>query len=152
MYLKNLHGKIVYECRNHTIKECLYEAVQNNIDLTGVNLRKANLSGIHLYRGALKRACFWGANLKGARIINASLSHCDFRFCNFDNSFVQNCPFNHADFRGAIFKELKIKNNNFSNCRISNLNIIDPIFDFNKKTTGVFYFDQNGNQDFIKTK
>jgi hypothetical protein len=74
MKIKNaLSGNIIaeYECEN--ILECVFLAVSNNLNLSGADLYRANLSGADLSGADLPRANLSGADLdKKHRFISIS--------------------------------------------------------------------------------
>ena len=120
MYLKNLNGEVIYEGRSYILSSLVVEAIENNIDLSAVNLRGARLKNINLNGVNLNGACFWGASLQNVDLSNAKLNQADFR-----NSKIINCPFLQARCANANFLGTSFDATDFTQCDLSNTKFSD---------------------------
>lgn len=94
--IKNIDGEILftYTCDNNSLKETIEQAIRQNINLRGADLRDINLSGSDLnhanlryadLRGAnLRETSLRGANLYGADLRGADLTYTDFTWCTLN--------------------------------------------------------------------
>ena len=103
MYLKSTSGKILYEGRFSSIKKGVEMAVSDNTDLTGINLRYANLAHASLDQAKMSNACLWGANLSHTDLCGADLQGADFRTTHLLHSCLAEANCEKADFKGAYF-------------------------------------------------
>jgi len=60
MFLKSVSEKVLYESRQHVMKDVLSEAIGDGVCLKNVNLRKAKLDGFVFQGVCLDSACLWG--------------------------------------------------------------------------------------------
>lgn len=86
-----------------SLRACLEEAVVQDIDLTGADLRNAALTNANLDGARLQHAQFDGANLAGANLSECLLNGANFQGAElyntcFAQSFLRGC-----DFRGGFF-------------------------------------------------
>jgi uncharacterized protein YjbI with pentapeptide repeats len=119
MFLVSLNGDILYEGRAHCIADLLAQAVREEVDLSGVNLRRASLRGVDLRGAILKRACLWGADLRNADLTDAILCGADCRVANMKRANLTLARCEKADFRGARMNEAKIYAADFKGCEFS---------------------------------
>ncbi|MCI5061256.1 MAG: pentapeptide repeat-containing protein [Alphaproteobacteria bacterium] len=119
MYLRSVEGKILFEGRFASIKEGVQIAVEKGCDLTGVDLRKTNLSGAFLDKAHMPKACFWGANLKDANMSEGHFCGADFRTANLLGTCLAESDLEDSDFSGAYFSRTIVTDGNLQNCRFS---------------------------------
>lgn len=119
MYLKSVSGKILFEGRFSNVRKGLEMAVIDKCDLTGINLRQANLSGAHIDGANMPRACLWGANLGGADLSEANLEAADLRTANLLDTCLAEAYCHGADFSGAYFSRTIFRDTDLSNTRFS---------------------------------
>ena len=81
--IKSIFGDVLfeYEKENNTLKDTLEKAVKSGADLSGANLRWANLSGADLSGANLS-----GANLRWANLSGANLSGANLRWANLSGA------------------------------------------------------------------
>jgi uncharacterized protein YjbI with pentapeptide repeats len=65
---KHNDGEILYEGEFGTLKHCLEDAVNRNIDLSYIDLRNQNLSNVNIDSAHMPYADFLGSNLSGANL------------------------------------------------------------------------------------
>ncbi len=128
MLLKSVSGEVLYESRKLLIKDAVEEAVRNNVDLSGIDLRHAYLNNARLGGAKLQDACLWGANLSGADLTRACLFGADLRLCDMRGSYWQEANLSRADFRGAKIRHVitdlaHINEGIFSKVQIQHLDI-----------------------------
>jgi uncharacterized protein YjbI with pentapeptide repeats len=100
----------LYDMRIHYFGE----AVRKNwVDLKYVNLRLAELTGIHLYRANLEGAILEGANAfgRGTQLFGS----------DFENADLKDANIQQADARGANFKSANLKRAHLSGADLSPL-------------------------------
>lgn len=93
--------------------------VFENADLSGLDLRGENLSGLILVSSALK-----GCDLRGANLIEVQLSGCDLRDANFEKADLSNadltgCRATGARFHAANIEEMTADEGQFEGCDFS---------------------------------
>ena len=76
--IKTCAGSVLFISEKETIKEAMVEAVANEADLCGANLRGANLCEADLHGANLREADLRGANLRGADLREADLMEAKF--------------------------------------------------------------------------
>ena len=83
-------------------------------DLSGANLSTANLSGANLSGANLSNANLRGADLSGANLRNANLSNANLSGANLRGANLSNANLSNADLRGAkgITDDTPISSNN----------------------------------------
>ena len=86
----------LFECEAESIKECVESAVSNDDNLSGADLRYADLRGADLRYADLRGAYLRGADLRGASLIGADLSDADLSGANLSDAYLRG-----ADLRGA---------------------------------------------------
>jgi uncharacterized protein YjbI with pentapeptide repeats len=91
--IKNLYGRILYECEAESIKEAVEKAVKE-----GVSLYKAILIGENLK----------GINLSGACLIESSLIWSNLEEANLENSNLEGADFQGANLKGANLNRVNI--------------------------------------------
>lgn len=119
MYLKSVNGKILFEGRFSSLRHGVELAVEERVDLRGINLRLANLAGARLDNARMTGGCFWGANLKGTNFAGAILENCDFRTANFLDTCLAEAVCRGADFSGAYFSRTIVRTADLADTRFS---------------------------------
>ncbi len=119
MYLKSLSGKILFEGRFHSVRQGVEMAIAEGVNLSGANLRKANLLNAMMDGANLKGACFWGANLTGADMAGCDLSQADFRTASLAGVCLAQADATKADFSGAYFSRTIIREADLTQTRFS---------------------------------
>jgi len=89
--------------QNGTIREYAAERHENDeqIDLSGADLREANLSGADLIEANLSGADLREANLRGADLIEANLSGADLSGVNLRGANLRGADLSGVNLRGA---------------------------------------------------
>jgi uncharacterized protein YjbI with pentapeptide repeats len=87
----HLTGKVLYESKHKTVRECIEEAVKKGIALRNADFRNTDLRGADFSSADFSGAYFRGANLERADISCADLRGADLRGAYFSG----------ADFSGA---------------------------------------------------
>ncbi len=95
--------KLLYEGNFDTFRACTEQAVRENIDLAGANLRNQNLANACLDDGLFSRADFTGANLSGANLSEASLRGACLAGCDLYNTCLAYTDLRECDFQNASF-------------------------------------------------
>ena len=93
MKIRSLTGETLFQGDGGSLKACVEAAVGRRIDLTGADLRDADLSGIKLSFAVFENADLSGACLAdsylayvvftGARLARADLTHAYLPYANF---------------------------------------------------------------------
>jgi uncharacterized protein YjbI with pentapeptide repeats len=133
-------GKRYSQARNQAIREL----VDNNVDLSGINLENTDLSYADLDYAAFSNANFsnanldhvslycsilYRANLSHASLIDATLGCAMFHFANLSNADLSNADFTSSNMPGPIdrpystdFSNANLKNANLSNAKLKGVN------------------------------
>jgi len=106
-------GNIIFESGKETIKEAVIEAKNSEVDLSGANLRGANLyevdlsganlRGANLYEVDLSGADLYEADLSGANLYEADLSGADLSEANLSEANLYGANLNGAELNCAKF-------------------------------------------------
>lgn len=86
-----------------TVKDCLEEAVEKGLSLSGADLRFQNLGHANLDDAHLDHADFTGSNLIGANLSEARLNHAKFIGCSLESACLAFSTLDHADFSDCRF-------------------------------------------------
>ena len=81
-------------------------------DLSGADLRRANLSGAYLSDADLRRANLSGADLSGADLRRANLSDADLRRANLSGADLRRANLSDADLRRANLSDADLRRAN----------------------------------------
>lgn len=119
MKLVSLQGKTLFEGRFSTLRRCVEAAIDDNIDLTGVNLRRARLRHACLDGGRLAGACLWGAQLAHAQMSGADFTGADFRLSDLKDACLAQSSCRGCDFRGAYFTGAIVRDSYFDAAEFS---------------------------------
>lgn len=119
MYLKSITGEVLFEGRFNTVRQALEQAVNDNVVLSSVDLRQANLVGAELDNARLSQACLWGASLRKANITGVQLREIDCRNVDMTDCCLSESDCYGADFSGSyfsctIFRETNLESAQFS--------------------------------------
>ncbi len=93
------------------------------VDLSQANLKDAQLEEVDFSYSDLKKTIFWGANLKKAKLQSADMKRADFSWsdCNKAN-------FNNADLNGANFSNATLKKADLSNTDLQWADLNNALF------------------------
>ena len=125
MIIHSIKGKKLYESKARTIRTTLEEAVANDVDLTGADLRKANLKNASLDGLKAPKSCFWGANLACADMAGADLSGSDLRNTALDGVCLAHTKLCKVDLQGAYFSHTILEDADLQGARISCISFFD---------------------------
>ena len=108
---------VIWEGEAATVKDAIYAAIGARADLTGANLRRADLTGADLtganlrganLRGAdLTRADLTGANLRRADLTGANLTGADLRRADLTGANLTGADLRRADLTGANLRVIR---------------------------------------------
>jgi hypothetical protein len=109
--LSRFDGRLLYECKAHSILECLRKGTAANVDLSYADLssanlryadlRYANLSYADLSSANLRSADLRSANLSSANLSSANLSSADLRSANLSSANLSYANLSSADLSSA---------------------------------------------------
>jgi hypothetical protein len=71
--IRSRGGRVLYSTEATSLKDCVEQAVRENVDLSNAVLIRADLDGANLYEAILGHADLYAANLSGANLIRANL-------------------------------------------------------------------------------
>lgn len=125
MIIYSVKGKKLFQSQYKTIRAALEEAVANDINLAGADLRKANLKNASLDGLNAPKSCLWGANLAGADVAGADLTGCDLRSAALEGACLAHTKLCNADMQGAYFSHTILEDADFKNTRISCISFFD---------------------------
>ncbi len=125
MIIYSIKGKKIYDSKAKTIRGAIEEAVANNIDLTGADLRKANLKNASLDGLKAPKSCFWGANLACADMAGADLDGSDLRNTALGGACLAHTSLQKTDLQGAYFSHTILENANLGGAKISCISFFD---------------------------
>ena len=122
--IKSVFEKVLFalEKENNTIKETLEQAVKENADLEGANLRYADLRNADLRNSNLEGADLRNADLEGANLRNADLEGANLRYADLINSNLRYSNLRNADLRNSNLEGADLK------CAKNKETAILPIF------------------------
>ena len=104
-------GNIIFESGKETIKEAVIEAKNSEVDLSGANLRGANLYEVDLSGADLYEADLSGANLYEADLSGADLSEANLSEANLYGANLNGAELNCAKFYGKTDNPKILKQN-----------------------------------------
>lgn len=139
-------GDILYQGPFHSLKDCLEQAVQENVDLKGADFRHCNLSGATLDDARLGNADFSGANLSGANLSESVLDSCLFVNANLVDTCLSYSRLNGSDFQGARFGATDIAGAQLSLCTFSGLSTFSLDFMSADSMQGCIYIHHSGQE------
>jgi uncharacterized protein YjbI with pentapeptide repeats len=96
--IKNRLGEIIFQSTKTTCKEAIIE--KGNKNLSGANLRDADLRGAELYGANLRDADLSYADLSGANLRDADLSGAELYGANLRDADLRGAELNSAKFYG----------------------------------------------------
>jgi len=136
--LKNDDGEVIYETKALSVRAALIEAMTKKIFLVGVDLSRADLSGLKLinnpdfqhaiFLGAdlsgadLEQGNFWGADLRDANLAGADLRAANLAYADLTN----------ADLRQANLRHVKLEYANLWETQFEGADLTDATFEFAK--------------------
>jgi hypothetical protein len=95
-------------------------SLENEANLAGIDLSKANLRGANLYGANLR-----GANFRGADLCGANLCGADLRGANLRGVDLYDANLSDANLSGTTLDSISIGNASFSNANLSGANFGD---------------------------
>lgn len=132
--IKNINGKIIFECHAVNMRDALQQAIKNkirlwnaylpNLDLSNMDLQFANLEGVilnnsNLYNANLTYAKLNGADLSWVNLCNANLSYTSLNYTNLKYSSILNANLEHTDFRMADLRCASIRYSSLNTVNLS---------------------------------
>jgi uncharacterized protein YjbI with pentapeptide repeats len=114
MQIKNYVGAVLYEAEASTTLELLNLAVKDSANLSGANLREADLSGADLSRANLRVADLSGADLSRANLRVADLSGANLREADLSEADLSRANLSRANLRGANLSGADLSEANLS--------------------------------------
>ena len=137
LHHRNQH--LLYESSCRSLRECVEEAFQDNINLDGINLAYSDLSEINLDGTQLNDANFEGANLTGANISEAVLLNCTFLDAALYNTCFCHSDLSGSNFSGAVFGGADLAGASLENCTFSDPSALNINFTDCKTLSGTVY-------------
>ncbi|MEL7039739.1 MAG: pentapeptide repeat-containing protein, partial [Cyanobacteria bacterium J06592_8] len=124
-------------------------------DLQGANLqeadfREANLQGINLQNTNLQEADFREANLQEANFREANLQEADFREANLQGADLQGTNLQDASFSGASLQNVNLQNANITNANLVKANLSQSNFSKAILSRANFYRAVLTSSSFVK--
>ena len=100
-------GSIIFEYSSvdNTLAKTVAEALKGGADLSGADLRRANLYEADLSGADLRRANLRGADLRGANLREADLRGADLSGADLRGADLRGADLSGADLRGANLRE-----------------------------------------------
>lgn len=144
-------GETIHEGLFQTVKECIEDAVENNITLDYADLSHCNLENANLDEATMNNAKFDHANLNGANLSEASLNNCTFANATLYGtclslSSLQKCDFNSTSFGATDIAGASICGSVFSTLSAVELNFIDTA----KMNECAFHSSDGSNPKFSR--
>jgi len=132
-------GRILFETEAETLKDAVEEAVILQVNLSGADLRKADLGGGWLAQAELSCADLSGANLfgailhraylTGARLCNVDLRYANFRYANLKKAVLRNSELTCTCFLGSNLTQADFRNSNLQGANLQDADITSTSFD-----------------------
>jgi len=119
--IKSKRGHNIFAAKTKSFKECLEQAVTQNINLSGANLSFQDLSNAQLDGAKLEKANFKGSNLNGTNLSEAALRQASFNDTDLYNTCFSESDLSVANFEGANFGGTLINHANLTKTTFSTL-------------------------------
>jgi hypothetical protein len=139
------NGKIMFSGKFRSFAVCATRAVEDNVVLAGVDLRRKNLANAMLDGADMRDADFTGANLSGANLSEAMLSGARFGEAALYNCCMAWSDLRCADFAGANFGATDISGADISRCTFSTLSAFSLDFTNARSMRGCTFVTGDGN-------
>ena len=94
-------GKVIFSCECESTKECLKNAIEKQIDLSGANLRGVDLRGVDLSGVDLRWANLSGVDLRWANLRGVDLSGVDLRGVDLRGANLRGANLSGVNLSGA---------------------------------------------------
>ena len=94
-------GEVIHSGDFELIKDCVEDAIKNEISLRRADLREANLLDANLRKADLRGADLYKANLRAADLRGADLREADLRGADLYGAELYGAELREADLRGA---------------------------------------------------
>ncbi len=121
--ISHVNGSILYGSTTATtLKECVEEAIENTIDLTGAYLSNADLSNADLVMANLTRASLYRANLSGANLFGSNLTGAGLAGVNFTGADLSLTDLSETDPIRANFTSTTLTDTTFSRADLTEAN------------------------------
>jgi uncharacterized protein YjbI with pentapeptide repeats len=136
--LKSYLGEVLYETKALTVRAALIEAMSKKIFLVGVDLSRADLSGLKLINNPdFQHANLMGADLSGADLEQGDFWGADFRDANLNSADLRAAnlayaDLTNADLRGANLRHTKLDHANLWEAQFEEADLADATFEFAK--------------------
>ncbi len=142
--LKTYHeNKTIFEGKYPSFIDCIEDAVNQNINLSYLNLKNKNLSNANLDGAHMPYADFKGANLIGCNLSECELQNSIFNDCTLYNTCFAYSDLINSAFLGAGFGATLIDGCNIQNCTFSTLSCFDLNFQLSRAMIGCRYIASN---------
>ena len=129
-YGLKLAGVNISEINLSRANLCFTNMFRTNLseaNLTGVNLVQANLSEANLTRTNLIKAALQYASLSAANLQNANLSGANLQNANLNRANLQNANLSGANLQGSNLSEANLQNANLSETNLQKANLFNAI-------------------------
>lgn len=112
-------GKTLFKGKFKSFRECLEQAIEQNINLDGADISNQNLSNINIDSAQLSNVSFKNCNLNQANLSEGQFHNVDFSSSNMigacmAESLFSECDFCEADFGANILTDSVIKSCKFN--------------------------------------
>jgi uncharacterized protein YjbI with pentapeptide repeats len=105
--IKNRLGEIIFQSTKTTCKEAIIE--KGNKNLSGANLRDADLRGAELYGANLRDADLSYADLRGAELYGANLRDADLSYADLSGANLRDADLSGAELYGANLRDADLR-------------------------------------------
>ena len=112
-------GKVIFSCECETIKECLKNAIEKQINLSWANLRGVNLNGVDLRGVDLSGVDLRGANLSWVDLSGVDLQWANLRGANLSGVNLNGVNLSGVDLRGVDLQWANLRGVNLSGVNLS---------------------------------
>jgi hypothetical protein len=109
-------------CFTNMFRTNLSEANLTGVNLVQANLSEANLTGTNLIKAALQYASLSGANLQNANLSGANLQNANLKGAN-----LQNANLSGSNLQGSNLSEANLQNANLSETNLQEANLFNAI-------------------------
>lgn len=113
-----LTGRMIYSARCYTFKECVEQAIARNVDLSGADLMRQDLTELKAV----------GARLAGAYFSHSILSDADFTRADLRQASLRHVLAGEADFTAAVMAYASCEYGNFSYAVFDDADLTMTIF------------------------
>lgn len=130
----------MFEGRFTTVRRAVEAAVNDNVDLSGINLRGAMLRHACLDGVRMRAACLWGAQLSYAQLSGGDFTGCDMRAAQVKEACLAESVFTACDLRGSYMAGAVVRDGRFDHCQFSCPSIFMVPWEEARCLTGAVYW------------